>query len=138
MSDKEQLTLDNLFSKAIAAVNAGKAAPSFEAQLEKFVAFAQKVLDDYMSKNFPGRPGYSYEKPKLEIMRGGRYCRIVRRETANGQVIGRSAWAFVDSTNGDILKPAGWKAPAKHARGNIYDEPNWSKWIGPYGPAYLK
>jgi hypothetical protein len=26
---------------------------------------------------------------------------------------------FIDLTNGDILKADGWKAPAKHARGNI-------------------
>ena len=32
---------------------------------------------------------------------------------------GGSAWGFVDMTTGDLLKPAGWSAPAKHSRGNI-------------------
>jgi len=41
-------------------------------------------------------------------------------------------------TNGDIRKPASWKAPAKHARGNITDEKEGMGWMGPYGPAYLK
>jgi hypothetical protein len=35
---------------------------------------------------------------------------------------------------GDLLKPATWKAPAKHARGNIID--GTAKW-GVYGPEYL-
>ena len=49
----------------------------------------------------------------------------------------RSAWAFIDSTNGDVLKPASWKAPAKHARGNIFAE-NPVANVSPYGPAYLR
>ena len=33
---------------------------------------------------------------------------------------------------GDILKPAGWKAPAKHVRGTIFSsETNWFSWTGP-------
>jgi len=36
---------------------------------------------------------------------------------------------------GDLLKPAGWRTPAKHSRGNIFDgTDNWSY----YGPEYLK
>jgi hypothetical protein len=50
----------------------------------------------------------------------------------------RSAWAFVDKTTGDVLKAASWKKPAKHARGNIFDEWNGLKSVGPYGPAYLR
>jgi hypothetical protein len=35
---------------------------------------------------------------------------------------------------GDLLKPAGWKTPAKHSRGNIFDgTASWSY----YGPNYL-
>jgi hypothetical protein len=40
-------------------------------------------------------------------------------------------------TYGDILKAASWKAPAKHARGNVFDG-NWGIGsVGVYGPAYL-
>ena len=65
--------------------------------------------------------------------RGKRYIRIAQ---ARGPQ--RSAWAFIDTTNGDVLKPASWNAPAKHARGNIFDAFNGMKYVGPYGPAYLK
>jgi hypothetical protein len=37
-----------------------------------------------------------------------------------------------------VLKPAGWKTPAKHARGNIFDDRNGLKHMGMYGPAYLR
>lgn len=52
-----------------------------------------------------------------------------------------SAYCFIDLTNGNILKAAGWKAPAKGARGNIRvgDASNW--WngaLGKYGAAYLR
>jgi hypothetical protein len=54
--------------------------------------------------------------------------RIVREDSAH---------CFVDIATGDVLKAASWKAPAKHARGNIFDESNGLKWMGPFGPAYL-
>lgn len=53
-------------------------------------------------------------------------------------VHGGSAFCFVDYATGDVLKCAGWKAPAPHARGNIYDPANGLGTMGPYGPAYLR
>lgn len=57
---------------------------------------------------------------------------------------GTSCWGFISRVDGDLkgapikkgdlLKPATWKAPAKHARGNIID--GTAKW-GVYGPEYL-
>lgn len=49
----------------------------------------------------------------------------------------KSAWAFVDKRNGDVLKPASWKAPAKHPRGNIFDSNNGMGMITAWGPKYL-
>lgn len=48
-----------------------------------------------------------------------------------------SAWAFIDKENGDVLKPASFKTPAKGSRGNIFDKHNGMKYITAYGPAYL-
>lgn len=57
---------------------------------------------------------------------------------------GGTVWGFIALTEtkiggvpvkeGDLLKPAGYNAPAKHSRGNILD--GSAKW-GIYGPAYL-
>ncbi len=49
-----------------------------------------------------------------------------------------SCYAFVDLESGDILKPAGWKAPAKHARGNIFDEQHGLGAVHVFGVNYLK
>lgn len=67
----------------------------------------------------------------LEIDPGRRYVRIWL--VCHGRHTSRSAWAFVDRTSGDVLKPASWRGPAKHARGNIYaDDPTERiRWTGP-------
>jgi len=99
--------------------------------VEAFVERCQEIVDKHMQTNFPMLP-----REVLGIMPGKRYFRIVKK--TEGQDKTGSAWAFVDSTNGDVLKPAGWKRPAKHARGNIFDMSKGLGWIGPYGPAYLR
>lgn len=66
--------------------------------------------------------------------KGKRYKRIVRSDDHGS----RCVHCFVDTTNGDVLKAAGWKAPAKHARGNIFNADNGLGCMGPYGAAYLR
>jgi hypothetical protein len=75
---------------------------------------------------------------QLTTEEGQRYIRVVAFYDVDGKPMHRSAWAFVDKTTGDVLKAASWKKPAKHARGNIFDEWNGLKSVGPYGPAYLR
>jgi hypothetical protein len=50
----------------------------------------------------------------------------------------KSVFCFVDRKTGDILKAAGWSAPAKHARGSVLDPDNRLRNVGPFGPAYLR
>lgn len=38
---------------------------------------------------------------------------------------------------GDVFRPASWKAPAKHARGNIYALDGGLGCCGPYGVEYM-
>lgn len=49
----------------------------------------------------------------INVDEGSRYIRLSK---------GGSVYAFIDKKNGDILKPATYKAPAKHARGNITED----------------
>lgn len=77
--------------------------------------------------------GLTFEPIVLEV--GSKYLRLWN---------GTSCWGFIARKDGmlkgnpikcgDLLKPASWKAPAKHARGNIID--GTAKW-GVYGPEYL-
>ena len=48
---------------------------------------------------------------------GRKYIRIVI--TNHSQ---RSVYCFIERETGNILKDAGWKAPAKGARGNIWND----------------
>jgi hypothetical protein len=97
--------------------------------VNEFVERCQAIVDKHRQDNFP-----TLDRQVLVVDKGRRYYKVISTE---GDVH-RSCWAFVDSTNGDVLKPASWRAPAKHARGNIFDENEGMGSIGPYGPAYLK
>jgi len=65
-----------------------------------------------------------------------------------GNGVPTSVFCFIASTEGtnkalghfnegDVFKPASYKVPAKHARGNIYDEHNGLNRVTWHGPAYL-
>jgi hypothetical protein len=99
----------------------------------KFDIWIDKVNKErktYWDKNF------SYKDyTSLEISKGNKYMKIMD---------GTSVWAFVSMIEGslknspikpgDLLKPASWRTPAKHSRGNIFDGTDtWSY----YGPSYL-
>ncbi len=104
--------------------------PSFDDALATWLERATDVA------NVSRQPGQTFENlPRviLEVMRGRRYCRIVRTE--EGTDHHRSAYCFLDTTNGDVLKPDGWKGPTKHARGNIYTD---RLGVGEYGAHCLR
>lgn len=88
----------------------------FDAALVAFCAKAQQMAGD---------------RYVLSVECGTRYVRVVKTIAGTSQ---RSVYCFVDRTNGDVLKAASWKAPAKHARGNIFREAH----ITPYGAAYMR
>lgn len=85
----------------------------FETALSCFLASAQAICD---AEKAAGR---CFTAPQLSTEPGRRYVRIIAKDDQ-----WRSAFGFVDTTNGDVLKAADWKAPAKGARGNIYDDRN--------------
>lgn len=84
--------------------------------------------------------GKSVNEPKYTIERGRKFVKILDSY--------RSVYCFVSISDnqtkklghvkrGDILKPASYRGPAKHARGNIFND-NPIQFCGPYGVAYLK
>ncbi len=62
---------------------------------------------------------------------GKKYLRVVSSSGAHD----RSAYAFIEVATGNVLKPDGWKGPAKGARGNIYTE---NLGVGAYGAHYAR
>ena len=88
------------------------------------------MIEDY--NDFPVNDGMKKEYAEdFTITYGKKYIKIVRK---NGGVM-----AFVVGVDndkkfkkGDILKPAGWAAPARNAaRGNILDGGYPINWTGP-------
>lgn len=88
----------------------------FELAFDAFMANAQKALEADYARWCAGK---HLSQITLVAERGSRYIRIVAEQPGS-----RSAWAFVDQTNGDVLKADGWKKPAKGARGNVFDAQN--------------
>ena len=69
----------------------------------------------------------------LNIKTGKKYTKVLQ---------GNTVWGFIANSDGvlkgipyfkgDVFKPAGWKGPAKYARGSIFDtNTNWFSWTGP-------
>mgnify|MGYP006001208145 FL=1 len=85
---------------------------------------------EHWDKNYSYKP-YS----PLQVKKGQKYMKIID---------GSSVWGFVSMfegvnkgslvLKGDLLKPASYKSPAKHSRGNIFD--GSAKWEF-FGPSYL-
>ena len=72
-----------------------------------------------------------------------KYFKIFSVEMKNGSPWrndgGRNIVAFVDKVTGGIFKPASYKVPAKHARGNIMSDQNGMEAITESGNViYLK
>jgi hypothetical protein len=86
-----------------------------------FINALTQRLEEYRKRNsltyFERYEVVATETPKFfkvyseEVFKDGRksYGRIV---------------AFIDKATGDIFMPASWKAPAKHARGNVLSPQN--------------
>jgi len=86
--------------------------PVTPAELETFVA---AVSARHLAGLKAEYPTCEVNHETVGVMPGKKYARLVTQ--LNGS--NRSAMGFIDLTTGDILKADGWKAPAKHARGNI-------------------
>ena len=103
------------------------ASTQFEIWLER----VNEQRKQYWETRFNYKP---YEP--LRVDKGNKYIRLWD---------GSTCWAFVSMIEGelkgspikkgDLLKPASWKSPAKHSRGNIFD--GTAKWEY-YGPTYIK
>lgn len=98
-----------------------------EAAVEGYRKGAEQQLIAYFQEHYK-----NLTPSTLEVVKGKRYYKVVRHDS---QIC---VFAFIDSSNGNILKPASWNAPAKHARGNVFDDNFGLARTTVYGPEYLK
>ena len=108
-------------------------------------AIRQRRLDDFAAS------GYTFAVPQVEIEPGDKFIKIVFCDVHTGATkpSHHSVVAFIaarDFSNkflgevktGDVFKSASYKAPAKHARGNILNSDNGLTCWGAHGPNYLR
>lgn len=69
------------------------------------------TLEAYLKEKSPGY----YDG--VEVQTGKKNAKIVVNRGGSGY-----AYCYIDLTNGDILKAASWKAPAKGKRGSILND----------------
>jgi hypothetical protein len=106
----------------------------FNDALVKFVEGVQEISNDYFAKHL------TRLVPDLYQVEGGKkYIKISK--TDNGGEGSKSVHSFIVTVDdprkgqrmGDVLKPASWKAPARHARGNIFSDKNGLEAVNDHG-----
>ncbi len=102
---------------------------SFQNALAAFLSHAHNVCQANIDSQ-----GFKWACPTFEVTTGKKYAKVWNVDH-NGH---RSIHCFVTLENGDILKAATYKAPAKHARGNIFDDDNGLQALTPHGVRYLR
>lgn len=68
----------------------------------------------------------------LSTEAGPRYIRVISSDGRGS----RGVYCFIDKSNGDILKAASWKGPAKGARANIFAADFGVSGVTQYGAIY--
>ena len=101
---------------------------------EAMDSLLEKIQENYASRYGSNRKLRTLE---LSLKPGRKFVKVIE---------GSSVWGFVSLVNGthkdapifvgDIMKAAGWRAPAKHSRGSIFDA-EMHKSFSWTGPNYL-
>ena len=84
---------------------------NFDKSLENFLSVVTDNTNEYYKTN------YSNLTPPVYVNLGGRKYNKIVSESENSE----SVYCFVEKSTGLIYKPAGYRAPAKGARGSIYE-----------------
>jgi hypothetical protein len=96
-----------------------------------------ELVNELNEKNWK-LSGYTFPAtaPTAQVEMGKRFAKIVTGHF-NQESTGKGVHTFIDMTNGDILKAASYKAPAKNGkRGNIFADDCGQSCITHHGAAY--
>ena len=96
----------------------------------------EKILElmNWCNKNRP-------DAAPITVERGAVYFKLITR--------GSAAYCFIpiedhstkqlgDMKSGDLMMPATYNQPAKHARGKLFDESTWENAFDKYGMRYFR
>jgi len=90
--------------------------------LEKNIKDGVLTFIEHLNNTMDKPDGYSYELNT----RGSKYFKVEMKSHGS-----RSVYCFIEKLTGNILKSAGWSAPAKGTRGSVlivdsYKNSDWS------------
>lgn len=114
---------------------------TFEVQLAGFLKAAQTKVNEQYGDIAPSLVASGWRRV-IEIDRGPKYIRVLKADyndpKSPNNCTGRSAYCFIDRTNGNVLKAAGWKAPTlKNPRSNIFSVDFGASGVTGYGAVYV-
>lgn len=107
-----------------------KTSHEFNVQFVKFFS----GLTDKVEANFASYNCAAFDDEGIAAIKGRKYIKIVMTKAGEP----RSVHCFIDMTNGNVLKAEGYSKPAKHARGNIYNDDAGLNAVSAYGANYLR
>ena len=87
------------------------------AEVENYIRKVQDASDKEYRDHYPTL----YEAGKISrysFTTGPKYYKVID----NMSNVQQSVFCFIDRSNGDIYKADSWSRPAKHVRGNIFNE----------------
>ena len=124
-----------------AEIAAGVRYTILRTRIDAYVAEAQRVMGKQYAEHYPNLTPDTLSAEYVS----DKWAKII---TTRAGTSGRSVHSFVclkdgetkalgKVTAGDIHKAAGWKAPAKHARGSVLDL-DFGNCLTPFGVAYLR
>jgi hypothetical protein len=102
-------------------------------EIEEFAGRVQGIVDRHYAESFVNLP-----VPTITVKFGRKYAKLIREDSTGA--LGRTqkfVYGFVDAHTGDIYKAATWAAPAKHVRGNIFNDDGGMNSCTPNGIVYL-
>lgn len=136
--DKEQIE-QNLKNKenelALKNFNEGELTKELiKPQVEKYLEVIRKLTEGYH-----GSMKFDLKLPTIVAKYGSRYVAVIVTENWNLGQPSRRIHSFVDIKNGNILKAATFRAPARNGvRGNIFSADVGRSVIDWHGAKYLK
>ena len=104
----------------------------FKKEIEEFAGRVQNLIGEHFTAR-----GFRHQPPTISVKFGRKYAKLIRVEGGEHTRGSQSVYGFVSVDTGDIFKAANWSAPAKHARGSIFNDDGGMSACTPYGMIYL-
>lgn len=89
---------------------------NFDKAFNEYLANIESMIHNHYARDLPGIHPARY--PEVSVNKGRKYAKVSTHVPGGWG----SVHSFVVLETGDILKPASFNAPAKHARGNIFED----------------